>query len=170
MANIKITELDAIDALADADILEVVDDVAGTPTNKNVSGTQIKAWLKAYFDPMYERMLASGTVNLQDGDAKSVVYTVPAGKSAIITKVIVANPTASLADGNDFDIGDGADADTWKTAVDLSSLTESTDCIVIVAPETKFTVFDATDEFGIKPATGATADADATMYVFGYEF
>lgn len=115
-------------------------------------------------------LLDSGTVNLQNGDGKSTVYIVPTGKSAIVTHVIIANPTASLADGTDFDIGDGANADTWKTTIDLSSMTATTDCIVIAPPSAKFTVFDASDAFGIKPATGATADADATMYVFGFEF
>ena len=75
----------------------------------------------------------------------------------------------TMAGGNDIDFGDGASADTWKTAVDLSSLTATTDCIIIF-PTAKFTVFNAADVFGVKPATGATADADATMYVFGFEF
>jgi hypothetical protein len=34
----------------------------------------------------------------------------------------------------------------------------------------KKTIYDAGDEFGIKPITGATADADATMDIFGFEF
>lgn len=115
-------------------------------------------------------LLASATVDLQNGDSKTTAYTVTAAKSAIVTHVIIRNPTASLAGGTDFDIGDGASADTWKTTIDLSSLTATTDCIIIVPPTAKFTVFDAADEFGILPVTGATADAQATMDVFGYEF
>lgn len=115
-------------------------------------------------------LLASGTVNLQNADPKSTVYTVPTGKKAIVTQVIIRNPTASLADGTSFSIGDGASADTWKTDVNLTTLTASTDCIVIAPPTAKFTVFDAADAFGIIPATGATANADATMMVFGVEF
>lgn len=114
-------------------------------------------------------LLASATVDLQNGDSKTTVYTVPTGKSAIVTHVIIANPTASLAGGTDFDLGDGADANTWKNTVDLSSMTATTDCIVI-SYDSKFTVFNAGDAFGVKPATGATADAQATMYVFGFEF
>ena len=115
-------------------------------------------------------LLDSATVNLQNGDSKSIAYTIPTGMSAIVTHVVIRNPTASLAGGTDFDIGDGAGADTWVTATNLSTLTATTDCIVIQAPSTKFTVFNAGDEFGILPVTGATADADATMDVFGYEF
>lgn len=113
--------------------------------------------------------LATGTVDLQNGDAKTTVYTVPVSKSGIVTQVVIRNPTESLAGGTDFDIGDGAGADTWVTAVNLSTLTASTDCIIIPAPTAKFTVFDAGDTFGIIPVTGATADAQATMDVFGYE-
>lgn len=115
-------------------------------------------------------LLASATVDLQNGDGKTTAYTVPTGKKAIVTHVVIRNPTASLAGGTDFDLGDGANADTWKTTVNLSSLTATTDSIVIAPPSTKFTVFDAGDAFGIKDATGATADAQATMDVFGYEF
>lgn len=114
-------------------------------------------------------LLGSAAVNLQAGDGKSDVYTVPPGKSAIVTHAVIRNPTASLAGGNDFDLGDGAGADTWKTAVDLSGLTALTDSIVI-ANNAKTTVLDAGDVFGIIPVTGATLDAQAFMDVFGYEF
>jgi hypothetical protein len=115
-------------------------------------------------------LLASATVDLQNGDGKSTAYTVPPGKKAVITQCVIRNPTASLAGGTDFDIGDGASADTWKTTINLSTMTAATDCMVIAPPTAKFTVFDAGDTFGIVPATGATADAQGTMDVFGYEF
>jgi len=115
-------------------------------------------------------LLDSATVHLQAGDPKSIVYTVPPGKKGVPLYVVIRNPTLSLADGTDFDIGDGAGADTWVTATDLSALTASTDCKVIPAPTAKFTIYDAGDEFGIIPVTGATADADAIMDVFGYEY
>jgi len=121
-------------------------------------------------------LLASATVDLQNGDGKTTVYTVPAGKAAIVTHVVIRNPTASLDSGGtgDFDFGDGANADTWLNAVDLDTLTAATDYIVLpvvgVHTMTKFTVFDAGDEFGVKPVTGATLDAQATMDVFGYEY
>jgi hypothetical protein len=113
--------------------------------------------------------LATVTAGMQAADGKTDLYTVPTGKSAIITHVIIRNPTASLAGATDFDLGDGANADTWKTAIDLSSLSAATDALIIDL-NTKFTVFDAGDVFGIKPVTGSTADADATIDVFGYEF
>ena len=105
---------------------------------------------------------------LQNGDGKTICYTVPPGKKAIITHCVVREPSASLADGTDFDFGDGANADTWKNTVDLSSMTATTDYMVVEGNNAKYTIFDAGDEFGVKPVTGATADATGTIDVFGY--
>ena len=115
-------------------------------------------------------LLASTTVDLQNGDGKTTIYTVPTGKSMIVTHVIIRNPTASLANGTDFDLGDGASANTWVNTVDLSSMTATTDFMVIEGNNVKYTVFDAGDAFGIIPVTGATADAQATADLFGYIF
>ncbi len=114
-------------------------------------------------------LLASAVAGMQAADGKTTLYTVPTGKKAIITHVVVRSPTASLAGGTDFQLGDGANADTWKTAIDLSSLTATTDCLIL-ENTAKFTIFDAGDAFGIKPVTGATANADATLDIFGYEY
>lgn len=116
-------------------------------------------------------LLGTATVDLQNGDSKTTTYTVPTGKKAVVTHVVIRQPTASLAGGTDFDIGDGANADTWKTTIDLSGMTGTDDYMVISNDNAVVgAVFDAGDEFGIKPATGATADAQAEMDVFGYEF
>lgn len=118
-------------------------------------------------------LLASATVNLQNGDGKSTVYTVPAGKSMIVVCVVIKNPTASLADGTDFDIGAGADCETpaWKSTNDLSGMTGTDDYMVITNNNAVITdVFSAGEVFGIIPVTGATADADATADLFGYLF
>lgn len=114
-------------------------------------------------------LLGRATVDLQNGDSKSIAYTVPTGKVADIFAVKISKPTASLADGTDFDIGSGANADTWKQTNDLSSMTASTDYMFITSADTKYTQETAGAEFGIKPITGATADAQATMEVFGIE-
>lgn len=113
-------------------------------------------------------LLGTSTVDLQAADPKSVAYTVPTGKKAIVTHVIIRNPTASLVGGTDFDIGSGANADTWVQTNDLSAMTATTDYKVITSL-TKYTIEVAAAAFGILPVTGATADAQATMDVFGYE-
>ncbi|MBN1941817.1 MAG: hypothetical protein JW849_00825 [Phycisphaerae bacterium] len=116
-------------------------------------------------------LLASGVAGMQTSDGKTTLYTVPAGKKAVVTQVVVRQPTASLAGGTSFSLGDGANADTWKTAVNLSTVTGTDDYFVVTKNDAVVSaVFDAGDEFGVKPVTGATANADATLDVFGYEF
>lgn len=117
-------------------------------------------------------LLGSATVDLKDGDSKSIAYTVPDSRVAMITHVIIHSPDASLADGVDFDIGSGVNADTWRQTISLTTLTASTDYIVIpsiAATPVKYTQEVAGAEFGIKPITGATLDAEATMEVYGIE-
>jgi len=115
-------------------------------------------------------LLDSGVAGMQAGDPKTTIYTVPPGKKAVIILAVVRNPTASLADGIDFDFGDGANADTWVNTVDLSSMTAATDSFPISGLGAKYAILDAGDEWGVKPVTGATADTDAIIDVFGYEF
>ena len=114
-------------------------------------------------------LLGSATVNLQNGDAKSTVYTVPVGKTMIPVCVVIRSPSGSLAGGTDFDIGSGASADTWKQTNNLAALTATTDYKVIT-DSTKYTMEVAGAVFGILPVTGATADVTATMELFGYLF
>lgn len=99
--------------------------------------------------------------------AKTILFKVPEGKSCVVTHVIVRNPTASLAGGTDYDLGDGANCDTWVQACTLAAMTSTAHYFVIHAAGV-YAVFDAGDEFGIKPITGSTLAADATLEVFGY--
>lgn len=114
-------------------------------------------------------LLGSAVVDLQNGDGKTTVYTVPAGKTMIPFCVVIRSPSGSLAGGTDFDIGSGALADTWKQSNNLSTLTAVTDYKVIT-DLFKHTMEVAGAEFGIIPVTGATADVTATMDVYGYLF
>ena len=114
-------------------------------------------------------LLASATVDLQDTDPKTTVYTIPAGMKAIVTLVVIREPTASLNGGTDFDVGAGVNADDWKQTVNLTLVIGVDDYYVITNDNTMITqVYVAGETFGIKPATGATLDAQATMDVFGY--
>ena len=102
--------------------------------------------------------------------AKTTLYTVPTGKTAYVTHVVVREPSASMAGGTDYDIGTGANADTWRQTVDLSSMTTlATDYMVISGADvTKYTDSVAASVFGIKVITGTTAACTATIDVFGY--
>ena len=116
-------------------------------------------------------LLGSATVDLQNGDPKTTAYTVPPKKIAVVIMVIIRQPTASLAGGIDFDFGAGANADDWKQTVNLATLIGTNDYYVLTNDNTLITqVYVAGETFGVKPATGATLDAQATMAVFGYEF
>lgn len=116
-------------------------------------------------------LLDSEIVDLQNGDPKTTVYTVPPKKIAIVVMVIIRNPTASLAGGIDFDFGAGANADDFKQTVNLAALIGTNDYYVLTNNNTLITqVYVAGETFGVKPATGATLDAQATMDVFGYEY
>jgi hypothetical protein len=102
--------------------------------------------------------------------AKTVLYTVPTGKVFYPIMVVVRDPSATLAGGTDYDIGTGANADTWRQAIDLSSMTTlGTDYMVIQGADvTKYSECAAASEFGIKVITGSTGAATATIDVFGY--
>ena len=101
--------------------------------------------------------------------AKTILYTVPTGKTFYPVSVIIRDTSASLAGGTDYDIGTGANADTWVQANDLSAMTTlATDFKVIDSGGTKYTECAAASEFGIKVITGSTAACTATIDVFGF--
>ena len=101
---------------------------------------------------------------------KNTLYTVPTGKTAYITSVVIRETSASLAGGTDYDLGTGANADTWRQTNDLSSMTTpGTDYMEIRgAANTKYTDNAAAAVFGIKPITGSTGAATAVIDVFGF--
>jgi hypothetical protein len=97
------------------------------------------------------------------------LYTVSPGKKLIVDRVVVREPTASLAGGTDYDFGTGANADTWRQTIDLSSMTASTDYMAVQGADvTKYSVESPVAVFGVKVITGSTVAANATIDVFGY--
>ena len=115
------------------------------------------------------KQLASVTGDMQNGDGATSLYTVPAGKSFIPTSIVVRNPSASLAGGTDYDIGDtSSPIRYWQTSIDLSSMTGTTDAMIVTNTSSKFSVMAAADVLTLYVNTGATADATVTIDVFGY--
>jgi len=102
--------------------------------------------------------------------ALNTLYTVPDGKTFYPIAVIVREPSASMAGGTDYDLGTGAAADTWRQAVDLSSMTTlATDYMVIMGADvTKYTDCAAASVFSIKVITGTTVACTATIDIFGF--
>ena len=101
---------------------------------------------------------------------KNTLYTVPTGKTAYVTSVVIRETSASLAGGTDYDLGTGANADTWRQTNDLSTMTTAgTDYMEIRgAANTKYTDNAAASVFGIKVITGSTGAATAVIDVFGF--
>ena len=101
---------------------------------------------------------------------KNNLFTVPTGKTAYIVMVVIREPSATLTGGTDYDLGTGAAADTWRQTVDLLSMTTAdTDYMVIAGADvTKYTDSAAASVFGIKPITGSTGAATATIDVIGF--
>ena len=102
--------------------------------------------------------------------AKTVLYTVPTGKVFYPFAICVRDPSASMAGGTDYDIGTGANADTWRQTVNLSSMTTlATDYMFITGADvTKYAECAAASEFGIKVITGTTAACTCTVDIFGF--
>jgi len=105
------------------------------------------------------------------GTTKTILYTVPVGKTAYVTEVIVRDPSASLAGGTSYAFGTGASADTWMTAVSLALVVTASTGFTIIRPTSGALLVEsaASSEFGIKATTGSTANpCTATIDVFGY--
>jgi len=113
-------------------------------------------------------LLASATVDLQNGDGNTTVYTVPAGYKAFPMWYVLREPTASLAGGTDFDFGDSATSNWFAQAVSYHNMTSTTMFQLGYTTEIFQVVFNAGDLFEVVVNTGATADAQATLDLFGY--
>lgn len=101
---------------------------------------------------------------------KTALYTVPSGKTFYPVFVVIREPSASMSGGTEYDFGTGANANTWRQDVDLSSMTTlATDYMVIAGADvTKYTDCATASVFGIKVITGTTAACTATIDVFGF--
>jgi len=95
--------------------------------------------------------------------AATTLYTVPVGKVAYISHLVVRDPSASMAGGTDYDFTQ------WKQTVDLSSLTTAnTDYIVLDGNNVKYQELAASTAFQVTVNTGTTAACTATIDVFGF--
>ena len=111
--------------------------------------------------------------------AKTILYTVPAGKRAIITHVILRDPSATADGCDDVDFGTGAAAGTPNflfTVTSITDMTATTDFMILTPADDEYTIIDgdaaaAVDrEFGIYPVDGSDGACTMTIDVFGYLF
>lgn len=95
--------------------------------------------------------------------ASTTLFTVPPGKTAVISHVIVRNPSASLAGGTSYSFTN------WRQTVDLSAMTGgATRYFEIDANNANYAILTAGTNFQITVTTGASAAGTATIDVFGY--
>ena len=105
------------------------------------------------------------------------LYTVPTGKRAIITMVVIRDPSATLAGMNDVDFGSGAIPTDWlNNETGIGDMTATTDFMVLVAPSDEYSIIDGDNAtaanriFGMYVVSGSTGAATAVIDVFGYLF
>lgn len=116
-------------------------------------------------------LLGSATVTMTAASGVETIFTVPVGKVARISHLVVRDPSASLASGTSFQFGTGF---RNNAAVDLSSMTTlGTDYMVLqnatsVGNDQKSTEIASAVAFQITKTTGSAAAATAVIDVFGY--
>ena len=125
------------------------------------------------------RLSTTTSVDMNTASAKTTLYTVAAGKRAIITHVIIRDPSATLAGCDDVDFGTGAACATQNflnNETGIGDMTATTDFMVLTAESNEYTIIDgdaaaaADREFGIYIVDGSDGAATATIDVFGYLF
>lgn len=99
---------------------------------------------------------------------KTILYTVPVGKTFYPFAIVVRLASGSLDGGTEYDFGTGANCDTWVQDVSLTLLTTPNTDYKIVTALQKLTNCAAGTEFGVKVITGSTGAATATIDVIGY--
>jgi len=120
-------------------------------------------------------LLASKTLVDMKTAGATLLYTIPTGKSCIVTHIVVHNQTASLAGGTSYSFGtNSATYDNWDSARTLAALTVTTTAQMLTpnlpadSADQVTTVALTGTEFKMVVTTGSALAATATIDVFGY--
>jgi len=113
---------------------------------------------------------STSSVAMGTNNTKAVLYTVPPGKTCIVTRVVIHSLSGAVACGEDNDFGAGTAAAGWNDTVNLSTVDATDDFYCVTADDTRIeAVFAAGDAFGIQTDVSSDASAvTATIDVFGY--
>ena len=111
-------------------------------------------------------LLGSATVNFATGSGAQTLFTVPVGKVARITHVVVRDTSATLAGSTNVTLGTAFRGNASIHTPLATMSTSGTDYLVLDQDNTKSTELAAGANFQITPTAGATATG--TIDVFGY--
>jgi hypothetical protein len=122
-------------------------------------------------------LLASVTMSMATNASKQTLYTVPVGKSCVISRVVVRSPSASCAAATSvafgFTVTSGTVGDFLASQTFVNLSTATTGALILTFPshattQTQSAIGIAGTTFGIWIATGAAVTA--TIDVFGTLF
>lgn len=140
--------------------------VSGTTLQARLGDDSGDAGLQSMGAPLYEGKLA--TIPLIDVNTavKTTIYTVPTGKTLVVTKVVVRSASSSLTTAQ-FGFGFNAGADDVIASALHAELTGST-LYTKLEPKVGAIVGNAADVFGIKCTVNQGEAATVTVDLFGF--
>lgn len=113
------------------------------------------------------KMSSTDSVDLNTA-TKTTLFTVPAGKTLVVTKIIVRNASSSLTTAS-FSFGYNANADDVVATATHTELTGNT-LYTKIEPKVGAIIGNAADVFGVKCTILQGSAATVTISVFGYFF